>query len=224
MRSAPVSSFTTSRVLKNRVGRVRSADRPDARRDDDGDARAHRRGGATTQTADRRPNPSGRRHLRRRSSLLVVDDMHRHRLPPRASIGSQVPAGAVGWVLQHPARARIAAGLLIACLPGVGCVKLPTSPRAPPRASRWWSPSATRRVRGLGLCASASTDPEGRRVRFRLLLNGCRFRRRLTGRGSRRAVPPAGWRSPCPRRESTGSRFRRRMPARASPRCPIRST
>jgi hypothetical protein len=98
------------RVLKNRRGRVRSAGRPDARRDDEGVVDALRRGGATPQAAGRRSNPKGWRHLRRRSALLVVRDA------PVASPSSSrldrlaSAASAAAWVFQHPASPRGPAG------------------------------------------------------------------------------------------------------------------
>src|SRR5437773_861464 len=49
-----------------------------------GDVGVHRRGPATTQMRPRRRNPKGAWVLRAIASLLVVDDVHRHRLPPRA--------------------------------------------------------------------------------------------------------------------------------------------
>src|SRR5216117_2145784 len=65
-------------------GRVASAGGPDARRGGAGDVGAHRRADATKQTAPRRRNPKGAWVLRAIAALLVVDDAHRHRLPPRA--------------------------------------------------------------------------------------------------------------------------------------------
>ena len=41
--------------------------------------------------APRRRNPEGARVLRAISALLVVDDMHRHRLPPRAWTSPRQP-------------------------------------------------------------------------------------------------------------------------------------
>src|SRR5437667_7327311 len=49
-----------------------------------GDVGVHRRGTATTQMRPRRRNPKGAWVLRAIAALLVVDDAHRHRLPPRA--------------------------------------------------------------------------------------------------------------------------------------------
>ena len=79
-------------------GRVASAGGPDARRGGAGDVGAHRRAAATKQTAPRRRNPKGawvllgsaivrlekvaRPRMRASLQLLVVDDVHRHRLPP----------------------------------------------------------------------------------------------------------------------------------------------
>src|SRR5206468_6194828 len=65
-------------------GRVASAGGPDARRGGAGDVGAHRRAAATKQTAPRRRNPKGAWVLRAIAALLVVADMHRHRLHPRA--------------------------------------------------------------------------------------------------------------------------------------------
>ena len=67
------------------MGRVPSVAGPDGRRRAAGDAEEHRRGAATLQMAPRRRNPLGAWGLRAISSLLVVDNAPRHRLPPRAS-------------------------------------------------------------------------------------------------------------------------------------------
>src|SRR5207249_8986392 len=61
-----------------------SAAGADARRRPAGDVAVHRRGTATTQMRPRRRNPKGAWVLRASLQLLVVDDVHRHRLPPRA--------------------------------------------------------------------------------------------------------------------------------------------
>src|SRR5512137_2307029 len=62
------------------TGRVLSAARADARRRAAGDVGVHRRGPATTQMPVRRRNPKGAWGLRAHTSLLVVDDVQRHRL------------------------------------------------------------------------------------------------------------------------------------------------
>src|SRR6059036_834553 len=69
-------------------GRVPSTD---PRRRAAGDVGVHRRGTATTQMPPRRRNPPGARGLRAISALLVVDDVQKHRLPPRALISPRKP-------------------------------------------------------------------------------------------------------------------------------------
>jgi hypothetical protein len=60
--------------------RVPSATGADARRRDAGDVDVHRRGAPTPQMPPCRRNPKGAWVLRAISALLVVNDVHRHRL------------------------------------------------------------------------------------------------------------------------------------------------
>src|SRR6185503_3662315 len=72
-----------------------------------GDAGVHRRGRPTTQMSPRRRNPKGAWVLRAIAALLVVDDVHRHRLPPRALRSHRnTHARDPFWLFQHPANRR----------------------------------------------------------------------------------------------------------------------
>ena len=83
------------------TGRVPSAAGVDARRRDAEDVGAHRRGALTQQMPPRRRNPKGAWGLRAISSLLVVDDVHRHRHPPRALTSPRKTHARDLWYFHH---------------------------------------------------------------------------------------------------------------------------